>query len=65
MELITKETILKFKYDTREERDKHVAELKKQGFEDSGKIRKTDDSIWCDNPKYYYYAELFKMEVGC
>lgn len=64
MELIIKETILKFKYDTLEERNKHVEEMKKQGFEDGGRIRRTDDSIWCDNPIYYYYSELYKRESG-
>jgi hypothetical protein len=60
MDKILETRILKYKYDSEEERNQHVKWMESQGFECSGKVRNTDDSIWEKNPNYYWYGEFIK-----
>lgn len=52
-------TILEYTYDTKEERDKHVAEMKSMGYENDGCSRrlKKECSIW--DAKYEDSYEWF------
>ncbi len=52
------EQILIYHYDTREERQVHLAEMQDKGYEDTGQVRKTNDIN--DISKYVWYAEYYR-----
>lgn len=52
--------ILKYSYETKEEREQHVKWMESQGFHCTGQVKNTDDSIYAKEQKYYYYGEFFK-----
>lgn len=58
MEKLSKTTILKYRYDTEEEREQHIKYMEHIGYECTGQVRKSDDSIMDDNPNYYWYGEF-------
>ncbi|QBL97898.1 hypothetical protein EauM23_00005 [Exiguobacterium phage vB_EauM-23] len=51
--------IHKFKYDSKEEREKHVKEMEAQGYECTGQI-KHNDNYYNPKSKEYWYGEFFK-----
>lgn len=53
-------TIIEYKYDSEEEREQHVKWMESQGFECSGQIRKSDDSLLDENRKYYWFGSNSK-----
>ena len=56
MEKISEQIIKKFKYKSKEEREKHVKEMEAQGFECTGQVKKTDS--FGEEP--YWYGEFSK-----
>lgn len=52
--------VQEFKYDSKEEREAHVKKMKAKGFECGSRDKKSDDSIWEDNRKYYWFAHFCK-----
>ena len=62
MEKMQRLIIEKYKYDSKEEREMHVKEMEAQGFECSGQVRKSEDSLWCEDRCFYWYGEFSKYE---
>ncbi|MBN6887274.1 hypothetical protein ACUXCC_002290 [Cytobacillus horneckiae] len=60
MEKISEMTIIEYKYDSEEEREQHVKWMESQGFECSGQIRKSDDSLLDESRKYYWFGSNSK-----
>lgn len=60
MEKISDIQILEFKYDSEEERSKHVELMESSGYECSGQVRRSDDSMMSSNRDYYWYAQFSK-----
>lgn len=62
MKIISDTHILEFRYDSGEERLKHVELMKDNGYECDGVIRKSDDSIMSENREWYWYARFSKQK---
>jgi hypothetical protein len=60
MQILSKEIICEYKYDSEEERENHVKSMELQGFECSGQIRRSDDSLMKKERKYYWYAKILQ-----
>lgn len=60
MEKISDIQILEFKYDSEEERSKHVELMESRGYECSGQLKRSDDSIMSRSMNYYWYAKFSK-----
>ena len=60
MEKISETIVLEFKYDSEEEREKHVKQMESDGYECSGQVRRSDDSLMDKNRKFYWYAKFGK-----
>lgn len=60
MEKLSEVTTLEFKYDSSEEREQHVHFMENIGYECSGQVRRSDDSLMNDNRNYYWYAHFTK-----
>lgn len=61
MERISKTTILRFKYNSEEERANHVAYMEGLGYECTGQVRRSDDSYWDIDRYYYWYGEFHQV----
>jgi len=61
MEKLSEVEVLKFKYDSEEERNTHVENMKKEGYEVSLK-RKHNNNYYNLNSKEYWYGEFFKYK---
>jgi hypothetical protein len=64
MKKISHYEVSEYTYDTRQERDNHIADLYEEGWRDEGKIRKLKDnvSIMDAQPEdYEWYARLMKF----
>ncbi len=61
MQQLSTITICEYKYDSEEERENHVKDMESQGFECSGQVRKSDDSLMLKERNYYWYAKFFKQ----
>lgn len=60
MEQILKRVVYEYKYDSEEEREKHVNCMREQGYECSEQVRRSDDSLMKDNREYYWFAHFYK-----
>jgi hypothetical protein len=60
MQKLSEVRILEYKYDSEEEREQHVKWMESQGFECSGQVRKSDDSLLDENRKFYWYGKFAK-----
>ncbi len=60
MEKISDIQILEFKYESREERGKHVKLMESNGYECSGQVERSNDPIMSNNRNYYWYAKFSK-----
>lgn len=61
MEQISKTIIVEYKYDTEEERKRHVEHMESQGYEWSGQVQKSDDHIMAKERNYYWYGKFYKQ----
>jgi hypothetical protein len=52
-----------FKYESKEEREKHVADMEKMGFECTGQVKRSDDSLLSEARNYYWYAMFIKRGI--
>lgn len=65
MRQVSKTTILEYIYTSREERDEHVSQMEKAGWEGDGQVKriKPDYSIWSTDSEtgegYEYYARFY------
>ena len=62
MKKILRKIVEEYRYDSKEERDSHVEEMIKKGFEVSDQIRRSDDSLLKDNREYYWFGHFWKYE---
>ena len=53
MKKILRKIVEEYRYDSKEERELHIEEMIKKGFEVSDQIRRSDDSLLKDNREYY------------
>lgn len=60
MERLSQVTILRYKYETEEEREQHVKYMEYLGYECTGQVKKSDDSLMDSNPKFYWYGEFIR-----
>ena len=60
MEKLLELKTYEYKYDSQEEREKHVKYMKEQGYECSEQVRRSDDSLMKDDRKYYWFAHFYK-----
>jgi hypothetical protein len=60
MKQLSKVSILEYKYESEEERENHVNYMKSQGWECSGQVRKSDDSLMDKERVYYWYGRFLK-----
>lgn len=60
MEKLSETKIIEYKYKTEDERGQHVEQMESQGFECSGQVRRSDDSLMSNDREYYWYAKFFK-----
>lgn len=63
MEQLSEALICEYKYESKEERENHVKEMESQGFECSGQIKKSDDSLTKEEREYYWYAKFYKNHI--
>lgn len=56
MEKLLEIRTLEYKYDSEEEREQHVKWMESQGYECSGQVVKSDDSLLSENREYYWYG---------
>jgi len=56
--------IYEFKYDSEEERERHVKNMEDMGFECTGQVKKSDDSLFNANRKHYWYAKFYKEGIS-
>lgn len=54
MEKLLELKTYEYKYDSQEEREKHVKYMKEQGYECSEQVRRSDDSLMKDDRKYIF-----------
>lgn len=60
MERISKSMILKYKYESKEEREQHIKYMENLGYECTGQVKRTDDDLSNPNPNYYWYGEFIQ-----
>lgn len=65
LKLVSHQEIKEFTYESREERDEHVELMRKDGWDDCGRVRrlKVGISIWGaeNNPENYeWFAEFYR-----
>lgn len=60
MEKISEFKVLEFKYDSKEEREDHIKLMESYGFECTGQVKKSDDSLFVGNRVYYWYGKFIK-----
>jgi hypothetical protein len=60
MQKITETKIIKYTYDSEEEREQHVKWMESQGFECTGRVKRSFGSIYEENPEYLWYGEFYK-----
>ena len=60
MKQLLNQLVYEYKYDSKEERDKHVEFMKKRGFEVSDQVKRSDDSLLKDDREYYWFAHFWK-----
>jgi hypothetical protein len=60
MKKLSEITALEFKYISAEERSEHVHMMENLGYECSGQVKKSDDSLMDENRQYYWYAHFTK-----
>jgi hypothetical protein len=53
-----------FKYDSQEERERHVKNMEGMGFECTGQIKRSDDSLLSEARNYYWYAKFIKYGIN-
>ena len=63
MERLFSMRIEEYKYDTQEEREEHVKQMKAKGYEVSWRKKRSDDSIWKDDREYYWFGEFSKYDL--
>ena len=61
MQQLLKLIIEEYKYDSEEERNNHVVDMEKQGYECSGQTHRSDDSLMKPNREYYWFAKFSKV----
>lgn len=61
MEKISATRILKYKYDSKEEREEHVKYMEHIGYECTGQVKKSDDSLMSNDRNYYWYGEFVQQ----
>jgi hypothetical protein len=64
MKKISKTDIIRYRYDSEEEREMHVKYMEHLGYECTGQLRKTDDSLHEANKEYYWYGEFVQHFVS-
>lgn len=52
--------VYEYKYDTEEERNEHVKIMEERGYECSGQVKRSDDSLLKANREYYWFAYFSK-----
>ena len=62
MKKILRKIVEEYRYDSKEERELHIEEMIKKGFEVDGQVRRSDDSLWKDDREYYWFAHFWKYE---
>lgn len=62
MKRLNKLTMVEYKYDSEEERANHVEMMELLGYECDGQVKRSDDSIMCENPTYYWFARFNMYE---
>lgn len=58
METISKQRIEKYKYETKDERERHVQEMESNGWECTGRVKQSDSF----DGEYYWFGEFYKYE---
>lgn len=64
MEQISGTLTYEFKYDSEEERETHVKNMTDMGFECTGQVKRSDDSLLSEARNYYWYAMFIKRGVS-
>jgi hypothetical protein len=64
MKKISTTQIIKYRYDSEEERKMHVKYMEYLGYECTGQVKKSDDSLMSDNREYYWYGEFIQHFVS-
>ena len=62
MKKILRKIVEEYRYNSEEERDSHVEEMIKKGFEVDSQVRRSDDPLLKDDRKYYWFAHFWKYE---
>ena len=62
MKKILRKIVEEYRYDSKEERELHIEEMIKKGFEVDGQVRRSDDPLWKDDREYYWFAHFWKYE---
>lgn len=55
-------TIIEYKYDTEEERSKHIIDMQELGYECDGQFKRSDDNLMKENREYYWIGRFYKYE---
>lgn len=63
MEKLNGVLIYEFKYDSEDERNRHVKNMEEMGFECTGQIKKSD-SLLHEIPSYYWYGKFIKYGIN-
>lgn len=63
MEKLSEMTIVEYKYNSEEEREKHVKLMELSGFECSGQVRRSDNSLLDKDREYYWYGKFSKYNL--
>lgn len=58
MDKLSETRVLRYRYKSREERELHVKYMEYLGYECTGQVRKTDNSLMDENKDYYWYGEF-------
>mgnify|MGYP001457063119 CR=1 FL=1 len=56
------EVIKQYHYDSEEERKKHVNEMIKNGFKDSGQVKENIGTVM--NPELVWFGSYYKYEIN-
>lgn len=58
MQVISKQRIEKYKYDSENERKQHVKKMESEGWECTGRVKQSDSY----DGEYYWYGEFYKHQ---
>ena len=62
MKKILRKIVEEYRYDSKEERELHIEEMIKKGFEVDGQVRRSDDPLLKKDREYYWFAHFWKYE---